>query len=218
MPSCLEEALSAVWIGLTGHYRLTYEDKAMEAEDQLSRLMGQLDRREEALLLTKARCAEEALALRGSKDKARCRSKVLEHRRMAVQLQRLQSYRDTVAQHMDALQNTELNKSLISTLQESSRTLKSLGIVDGVKQAETVISDVHESMATVHELTSALGTPMGHIDIATDEELEQELNLLLEPEDAPRAVPARLQLSSPPSSVSMHMAEAEFTELQPALP
>lgn len=174
--------MSSLWIGVTGNYRLTYEDRAMEAEDQLERLLGQLDRREEKLLETRSRVVAEARQLRAAKDRPRCRAKVLEGKRTQTQLERLQNYRETVEQHMDALRNTELNKSLITTLQESTKTLKSMGIMDGVKQAEAVIGDVQESMASVHELTSVLGTPI-NIDLSTDADLDRELDLLLEVEE-----------------------------------
>ena len=183
MPGCLQEMISAMWIGVTGRYRLTTEDKAMEAEDQLGRLIQQLDRREEALHTTMRRLGGEALQLKGS-DRARCRHKVLEHRRAASQLERLVTYKDTVMQHVDALRNTELNKTLISALQESSKTLKSMGIVEGVRHAEAVVSDVEQSMAQAQELTSVLGTPMG-LGL-TDDELDAELGLL---EEAPCIIP-----------------------------
>ena len=53
-----------LWIGITGHYRLTYEDRAMEAEDQLTRLLHQLDRREESIEASRTKVRSEALALR----------------------------------------------------------------------------------------------------------------------------------------------------------
>jgi hypothetical protein len=179
MTSCIEELLSAMFIGVTGRFRLTHEDRAMEAEDQLDKLLQQLDKRRAILGVSCATSRSEAVALRG--DRSRCRAKLLEHKRARAQYDRLISYRDMVLQHMDALKCTELNKSLISTLQESSKTLKSLGVMDGVKQAELVVQDVETSMQQVHELTSILGTPMdlgiglsslGNSDMDLDKELE----------------------------------------------
>ena len=183
MTSCWQEAISALWIGLTSNYRLMYEDKAMEAEDQLTRLLQQLDRREESMEATRAKVKQEALALRAT-DKGRCRTKVMEHKRLGAQLDRLVSYRDMVMQHIDALRNTELNKSLIDTLKESSKTLKAMGITDGVKQAEDVVSDISNSIANVNELTSVLGQPI-HVE---DGDLETELDLLLNDTAVPEAV------------------------------
>lgn len=177
MPSCLQEAVSALWIGLTGHYRLTNEDKMIEAEDQLERLLKQLDRREETLRTYAGRVAQEALSLRG-RDRTRCRNKVQEHKRAQAQLDRLVTYKDMVLVHMDALRNTELNKTLIGALQESSKTLKSMGVVEGVKQAEAVVTDVETSIAQVQELTELLGTPLTSNITVTDEELDAELGLL----------------------------------------
>lgn len=184
MPSCWQEAISALWIGVTGHYRLTYEDKAIEAEDQLGRLLQQLDRREDNLRTSLARLSQEALALRG-RDRGRCRHKVQEHKRAQAQLDRLVAYKDMVLVHMDALRNSELNKTLICALQESSKTLKSMGVVNGVKQAEEVASDIETSLAQVQELTALLGTPVTSNINVTDEDLDRELGLLEEVDEDP---------------------------------
>lgn len=180
MPSCIQEMLSALFIGLTGKYRLTYEDKAMEAEEQLDRLMVQLDKREEGLRGTVHRAAEEAVRLKG-KDKARCKLKLQEYKRAQAQLDRLVAYKDMVYVHMDALRNTELNKTLIAALQESTKTLKSMGIEDGVKHAEAVVTDVENSMAQAQELTAALNFN----STFTDAELDAELHALLEEDPVP---------------------------------
>lgn len=200
-----------MWIGLTGHYRLSYEDKALEAEERLQKLLTQLEKREETLTAAKVKCADEAISLRGNKEgKARCRAKVLECRRINMQIQRLQGYRDTVASHLDALSNTELNQSLITTLEESSKTLKSLGIKDGVKQAETIITGVNESLASIHELTKHLGTPMTLNNIETDEELEQELDILMGIDEPSH--PSPLTMPAPQTQQSMHNIAEENEE------
>jgi len=206
MPSCWQEAISAMYIMLSGRYRLTYEDKASEAEDQLSRLLLQLDKREEALREVVQRAAQEALKLR-STDRARCKLKIQEHKRAQVQLERLVQYKDMVAVHMDALRNTELNKTLISALQESSKTLKDMGIVDGVRQAEAVVSDVEASMAQAQELTAVLNAPFTTNVTVADEELEAELKLLLdEDEPPPPGAPALAPAARPAPSAERRAA------------
>lgn len=184
MPSCWQEALSALFIAFSGKYRLNYADQALEAEDQLSRLVLQLDKREEMLRQTIQQTAQEALKLR-DKDRPRCKLKVQEYKRAQLQLSRLISYKDTISVHMDALRNTELNKTLITALQESSKTLKSMGIVEGVRQAELVVSDVETSMAQAQELSQVLNQPFNSNSIhISDNELEVELNQLLDDENA----------------------------------
>jgi hypothetical protein len=77
---------------------------------------------------------------------------------------------------------------LISALQESSSTLKSMGVVNGVKQAEAMVSDVETSIAQVQELTALLGTPISSHITVTDEDLDAELRLL-ETEDKEEEIP-----------------------------
>lgn len=185
MPSCWEEAISALYIGVTGRFRLTYEDRALEAEEKLDKLLRQLERREQTLGDTRAKHRAEALSLRH--DRVRARNKVLDLKRATAELQRITSYRETVLQHMDALKNTELNKSLIQTLSESSRTLRDLGVMDGVRQAEAVVQDVEASMMQVQELTSVLAAPMPSMmelsGTYSNEDLDEELDRLLNDED-----------------------------------
>ena len=192
MPSCWEEAFSALYIGLTGRFRLTYEDRALEAEEKLDKLLRQLDRREQTLMETRAKHRADALSLRH--DRMRARNKLMDYKRATAELDRITSYRETVLQHMDALKNTELNKSLIQTLSESSRTLRDLGVMDGVRQAEAVVQDVEASMMQVQELTSVLAAPMSSVmdsTAYTAEDLDEELDRLLMDEedkaDVPRA-------------------------------
>lgn len=209
MPSCLQEAISAMFIAFTGRYRLTYEDKALEAEDQLSRLLLQLDRREEVLRDTVQQCARDALALR-AKDRVRCRLKLQEYKRAQAQLDRLTSYKDMVSVHMDALRNTELNKTLISALQESSKTLKGMGIVDGVRQAEAVVSDVETSMAQAQELSQVLNAPLGSNSMSitvSEAELDAELGLL-EDEGELAADIATIELNEPTADAAPQQRQA----------
>jgi hypothetical protein len=183
MPSCWQEALSSLFIAFSGKYRLNYADQALEAEDQLSRLLIQLDKREESLRVSIQSCAQEAIKLK-EKDRARCKLKVQEYKRAQQQLARLITYRDTISIHMDALRNTELNKTLINALQESSKTLKSMGIVEGVRQAELVVSDVETSMAQAQELSQVLNQPLNLNTLHYSEhEFEEELKQLLDEEN-----------------------------------
>lgn len=184
MPSCWQEAFSALFIAFSGKYRLNYADQALEAEDQLSRLVTQLDKREELLRQSIHSTAQEALKLK-EKDRPRCKLKVQEYKRAQQQLARLISYKDTISVHMDALRNTELNKTLINALQESSKTLRNMGIVEGVRQAELVVSDVETSMAQAQELSQVLNQPLNSNSInITEIELEDELKQLLDDEFA----------------------------------
>lgn len=199
MPSCWEEAVSALYIGLTGRYRLTCEDRTMEAQEQLARLMKQLEARHDLLSQQVATTRSEALAFHRANDRTRARARLVDHRRVRAQLQRVAAYQDMVNQHVDALRNTELNKSLITTLQESSRTLKALGVMDGVKQAEMVVQDVEKSMLHVQELTSMLGAPLAttaSLDMDAETELEQELETLLYEDNSDRPAQADTQASS----------------------
>ena len=176
MPNCLVEMMSALWILLTMKWRLPENEQASDAEESLQRLICNLDKRGLALQEQEHALLEEVQANK-VRNRARCRQKFFEYKRVQVQKERLNTYRDMVTAHIDALNNTELNKALITTLQESAKTLKSMGAIDGVKQAELVVADVESSMAQVQELTQVLGQPI-NVNYSMDdwnEELEEFL-------------------------------------------
>lgn len=159
----------------------------MESEEQLQRLIENLEKRDATLSAQQDSLLSEVQMSRASKNKVRCKQKFVEYKRVQLQRERLGTYKDTVMAHIDALNNTELNKALISTLQESAKTLKAMGVVDGVKQAELVVADVESSMAQVQELTQVLGQPI-HVDYnSQDWDLELE-ELLKDEQHMPTAV------------------------------
>ena len=204
MPSCLHELVAALWIGFTGKYRLQYADRALEAEDQLQTLLKSLDQRDAALAEQQETLMKEVHSAHKIKNRARCKQKYTEYKRLEVQRQRLTTYKEMVMAHIDALNNTELNKALISTLQESSKTLKAMGVVDGVKQAELVVADVENSMAQVQELTQVLGQPI-NIEYNA-EDWDAELDDLLR-EDDETTTPVAVVLEPRPLARSFRSAE-----------
>lgn len=202
MPGCLHETLSALWIGITNKWRLGHDERALEAEDQLQRQLVTLDKKiatldeQQDLALSEARVNKV-------KNRTRCKQKFIEYKRIEQQRDRLNTYRDMVMTHIDALNNTELNKALISTLQESAKTLKAMGVVDGIRQAELVVQDVESSMAQAQELTQVLGQPL-HMDynaVDWDTELEEMLK-----EDEPMPVAVMV----PDTKFSIHSEEKNY--------
>lgn len=188
MPGCLIETLSALWIALRGKYRLTQEDQATVAEHSLGQLMETLERRLESIQQQQEVCFAEVVAQR-QKNAKRAKQKFIEYKRLEAQKERVFTYKDMVLAHMDALNNTELNHTFIHTLQESSKTLKAMGVVDGVRQAELVVSDVEASMQQAQELTQVLGQPI-HVDYKT-EEWENEFEAMLREDEMAQAVPPK---------------------------
>lgn len=201
MAGCWREVVSAIYIAVRGKFMLPYEDKAVEAEDQLGRLILQLERREESLQQAADRTAQEAVRCKA--DRKRCRAKLQEYKRAKAQLDRLIAYKDVVYVHMDALKNTELNRTLVEALQESSKTLKSMGIDD--KQAEAVVTDIETSMLQVQDITAALNAPFT-VNVA-DADIEQELEALLRDEQAQGEIQAEPAPQAPaPPELTMPQA------------
>jgi hypothetical protein len=71
-----------------------------------------------------------------------------------------------------------------------------MGVVEGVRQAELVVSDVEASMAQAQEMTAILNAPMTTNITVTDEDLDAELGLLLEEEEESITIPLERHCAS----------------------
>jgi len=119
-------------------------------------------------------CISEARLHRSSGSRVLFRTKMMEHRRIQVQLTQLQRFKDNAMLQFDALRNHELNQTFV-------RAMK--GVVGANKgriskthdDAVAVIGELHESLAEVTELSEFLGQPVMPADEVDDEELEKEL-------------------------------------------
>lgn len=89
--------------------------------------------------------------------------------------------------HMNTIEGTELNRSILDTLRASGDALKRLGASGiGIEEVEKIVSDVEHQVDAASEITRVIHSAnvsgsinsMGY-DVATDEELEAELNALL---------------------------------------
>lgn len=195
MPGCLNEVCSALYIALTGRFLSRADERMDETQEQLERLVTNLDARGAVLCTQQVALMAE---LRTMAPGERRKTKFQEYKRVGMQRERLLAYKDMVLTHLDALSNSELNKTLISTLQESAKTLKAMGAVDGVRQAELVVADVETSMMQVQELTQVLGQPL-QLDSGTHD-LEAELEEMLQREDMEDKMKLRVKEAEKPDT------------------
>jgi hypothetical protein len=88
---------------------------------------------------------------------------------------------------MNTIEGTELNRSILDTLRASGDALKRLGASGiGIEEVEKIVSDVEHQVDAASEITRVIHSAnvsgsinsMGY-DVATDEELEAELDALL---------------------------------------
>lgn len=113
---------------------------------------------------------------------------------MQNQLGQLTNSISVVEMHINTIEGSELNKSILQTLKASGDALRRMGVEGGgIEGVEKIVSEVETQMEYASEITKVIsaGNVAGTInsmgsDVFTDEELEQELEDLLA-EDVGRA-------------------------------
>jgi hypothetical protein len=183
--NCLLETIASIWM-LSVRATVSESGQADEEEagihDNLEGCRNSLEAREADLAEGCRRLGREALKRKQAGDIPGAKTKMLERKRACKRLEKLRSSLALVDAQLDALRTTELDKELMQTLLASSAALKKAGVGKGVKEAETVMSELDEQLRESSELTSVLAGGLQDVDCEFDfdeefELLEQECEL-----------------------------------------
>ena len=151
-------------------------------QENLEDCRSSLEEREAELVEGCRRLGKDAMRRKQLGDMTGAKSKMLERKRALKRLEKLRNSLSLVDAQLDALRSTELDKELMQTLLASSAALKKAGVGKGVKEAETIMSELDEQLRESGELTSVLaGGVQEEPDFDLDEEFElfeQECELL----------------------------------------
>ena len=179
---CLLETFASMWMMSIR----TVAKQPMESEpcvqENLEDCRYSLEEREAELVEGCRRLGKDAMRSKQLGDMTSAKSKMLERKRALKRLEKLRNSLSLVDAQLDALRSTELDKELMQTLLASSAALKKAGVGKGVKEAETIMSELDEQLRESGELTSVLaGGVQEEPDFDLDEEFElfeQECELL----------------------------------------
>uniref|UniRef100_A0A7S1E2X7 Charged multivesicular body protein 6 n=1 Tax=Hemiselmis andersenii TaxID=464988 RepID=A0A7S1E2X7_HEMAN len=172
-----------------------------------------------------AKLTAEAKQRRAAGDMHGTKKRLLDRKRLQLQLDKLRGSINMVDMHIATIEGTELNKSILQTLKESAQALQRLGVDCGVWHAEDVMAEVESELESANEIGKALAgeglvgqlNSMGG-DLLTEEDLEAELQELGEDSDNVYADSARvenesdLQFPKVPSSMNTQVAKAMTEE------
>jgi Snf7 len=179
---CFTETIASLWIvslKYLGARTHGDEDDDSCVQENLEQCRCTLEKREMELAESCKRLGKEALRKRQQGDEQGVRMKLLDRRRAIKRLEKLRSSISLVDAQLETLKTTELDRELMRTLIASSTALKRAGVGKGVKEAETIMSELDEQMRESSELTSVLAAPLDEsFDVDAEmEELEQECNV-----------------------------------------
>lgn len=130
---------------------------------------------------------QEAVCRKKAGDLIGARKRLVDRKRVQNQLGQLSNSISVVEMHINTIEGSELNKSILQTLKASGDALRRMGVEGGgIEGVEKIVSEVEAQMEYASEITKVISTgnvagtinSMGG-DVFTEEELEQELEDLL---------------------------------------
>ena len=159
------------------------------AQTNIERYLSHLGKRE-LELENKANILTDAARTRGKLgDKLGAKRKLIEKKKINEQLNVVSNTISILNTHLQAIENTTWNKSMIDALKTSTAAMKDLttnsSAIEGV---EDIMMELEAQIDGINEISRTLAQPPqqnamgGRVD---DDELEQELNDLLYGDDTP---------------------------------
>lgn len=176
--------------------------------------MSQLTAKERDLSERVGLLTGEAKQRQGTRDIPGARRKLIERRRCQDQLARVSNSICVLDSHSNALEGTELNKSILNTIRASGEAIKKLSIKGGMGSVEDIISEVETQIENSAEITKVISAGnISGVDGYSEWDLDQELQELLGEEIVDAWQPAKI----PPSELmhrKLSVAEPEVPLLR----
>jgi hypothetical protein len=170
---CLLSAADG-WLGLMNFvFGAVSIDNTRYAKIGLQNSMREIDASEEELkieldtLVGRIRAAQ-------SKHKGvdRVKNLLVQHKKLRVRVETLQRKREVLQNHLETLENSELNQQVLYSMQRTSKALKAMGLDKSLQSVDKVMLDLEENHSDMQSLQQSLGT--GYTD---DEETDWGLEL-----------------------------------------
>ena len=178
--NCLFETVASMWIVTLKTIKRGAPDPDDESvQENLEGCRMSLEVREAELAESCKKLGRDALRRRQQGDAAGAKVKLMERRRSMKRLEKLRNSLTLVDTQLDALRNTELDRELMQTLTASSAALKKAGVGKGIKEAETVMSELDEQMREASDITQVLSN---NLQDDADFDMEEEFELLMSEE------------------------------------
>jgi len=117
----------------------------------------------------------------------------------------------TVELQISALESSEFNHNMLTTMQKSAVTMRKMGLEKGLQLADTTISELEENIHVAGEVQHALGMPLSDTHL-NDDELDAELDEIMgRQENHSHHTTPVAPMTTPPLTVesSMHPVEKE---------
>ena len=99
-----------------------------------------------------------------NKSLERVKPLLLQSKKIKVRLAVLQRKREALDNHMDTLENSELNQHVLHSMQRTSNALKAMGLDKSLQAVDKVMLDLEENHSDMSSLQQTLGTSFSDED------------------------------------------------------
>jgi len=139
-----------------------------------------------------------------TKSMERLKPMLVQSKKIKGRLAVLQRKREALDNHMETLENSELNQHVLHSMQRTSNALKAMGLDKSLKDVDKVMLDLEENHSDVSSLQQTLG-----MSFADDESVDWglELSMLLDDDCGAPPVLANAMRPAEPAAVPYEAAK-----------
>lgn len=125
--------------------------------------------------------AAEVRSKKSSVSKQSLNILLLKSKKLRMEQKKMDDKRNLMETQLQALESNEFNKTVLSTLQTSSKALQRMGLNKDLQHTDKIISELEEGMAYSNDVSLALGTGMnpGNESFIDEDDLQAELDDIL---------------------------------------
>lgn len=179
--NCFREAVASIWVaGISMIYRSAIEeDLVHSARQQLTEAIQKVAAQSGLYDIKLGEIATEVKTRRLQMPKAELRNLLLRSRRIKLEQKSLADKTRLMESQLNALENNEFNKVVLSTLQTSAKAMQKMGLNKDLQKTDQVISELEEGMMHSQDMTTALSSNIGQDYGFDDNDLDHELGEIL---------------------------------------
>lgn len=172
-PKCLLSAAHG-WLGFMNFvFGEVSIDNTRYAKIGLQGSLREIDSSEEELKAEMETVLGRIRAMQSKhKGVERVKALLMQHKKIRGRIETLQRKREVLQNHMETLENSELNQQVLYSMQRTSHALKAMGLDKSLQSVDKVMLDLEENHNDMNSLQQSLGT--GYAD---DEETDWGLEL-----------------------------------------
>ena len=222
--SCVvfETSAANFWVGMMGAFRGPRPlDSTRHAKLCLRATLDEINAAEHESQEEIARLVSKIKKMQsGAKTKRvdvdALKSMLLQCRKIRLKLSMLAKKKQALENHMETLDNSELNQHVLHSMQKTSNALKGMGLEKTLESVDRVMLDLEENHGDVSNIQSSLASSFDNVD---DFDWEAEMEMLLESDTYAGDIGGyRTQTKVPVSINTISQNEVEEQQLELSVP